>query len=97
MQDTIPPTVSSPGYSFNKNYSEGQSLRFTFVENYTGIGSYNLFIDGEWALLEFDAKRNRFIYRCDGTKIEKGIRKFEFILEDGVNNQTVDSGQFNFI
>lgn len=97
MQDTIAPTVSCPGYSFNKNYSEGQSLRFTFVENYTGIGSYNLFIDGVWALLEFDAKRNQFIYRCDGEKIAKGVHKFEFILEDGVKNQTVYSGQFNFI
>lgn len=97
MKDTVAPTIKPTNYYFNKNYKSGQTLRFTFVEKLTGINSYNLFIDGEWALLEYDAKRKSFIYRCDGEKLSKGVHKFEFILEDGVKNQSVYSGQINFI
>tara|TARA_R110001592_G_scaffold9723_4_gene51457 strand:+ start:11128 stop:12834 length:1707 start_codon:yes stop_codon:yes gene_type:complete len=97
MKDTVAPTIKPINYYFNKNYKNGQALRFTFVEKLTGINSYNLFIDGEWVLLEYDAKRKSFIYRCDGEKLSKGVHKFEFILEDGVKNQSVYSGQINFI
>lgn len=97
MQDTIAPKLSAPGYSFNKNYSNNQALRFTFVEQLTGLGSYNLFIDGKWALLEYDAKRKSFYYRCDNEKLETGLHKFELIVEDGVKNQATFSGQFKFI
>jgi hypothetical protein len=63
--DTIAPSIKQ--VFINTEEALGDSLHFYFEikDNFSGIGKYEGSLNGEWILLDFDAKSNMLTYHFD--------------------------------
>lgn len=94
MVDSLKPYFKTFNYSKNKAFADGNTIRFSVRDKQSGIGSYNMTIDGKWALLEYDPKRNLMYYAVDEARIGKGPHEFTVTIKDDVGNTTEFSGNF---
>ncbi len=86
--DTVSPTIELVNIYQDKNMAERISIRVKATDKISGIKSYNGYIDGEWVLVEYDAKNDLFIYNFE--KGPKGIKHlFEFHVNDKRDNKSV--------
>jgi hypothetical protein len=53
-------------------------------------------IDGNWALMEYDAKSNRLTYYFDERYISRGRHSFELTVIDAVGNERRYTGNFDW-
>jgi hypothetical protein len=72
--DTIAPEISAYGVAQSTNLTEKKELRIRITDDLSGINYYEPFIDGKWALFEYDQKNNILIYKFDGGKIARGTK-----------------------
>lgn len=89
MLDTVPPRVQTL-LSDKRLKQAWQMDNFSLVitDNLSGIGRYDLWLNGTWVLAEYDAKKDLLTYYFDeDTPI--GILQFKLELEDKVGNKTV--------
>lgn len=70
--DTVSPVVSSSGFTPGSNLSGRTSLRIKVLDDLSGIRTYTPYIDGKWALFEYDQKNNLLEYYFDPARIQKG-------------------------
>ena len=84
--DTISPEIIPRG-----------NMRFTIVDNLSGIAAYEGFIDNEWALFEYDPKNNLLFYRLDEDRISKGLdHELELYVSDEKGNVSLLHTTFNW-
>src|SRR5690606_38143198 len=84
MLDTIPPTIKPYNIYNNKNMSGNSSLIISIADNLSGIKSYRGEIDGNWVLMEYEAKQAHLIHEFDNLPAGEHLFKLELI--DSVNN-----------
>jgi hypothetical protein len=53
----------------------------------TTLKSFNAYLNGEWILMEYDAKNNLLVYNFDN-RLKKGKNKFILKLKDALGNVT---------
>jgi hypothetical protein len=84
--DTIPPTVSVT--SKTANFGNQTKLTVLLSDNFSGIESYNGYIDGQWVLFEYDPKNKLMFYSFNKKQMgEKGKkRKLKVIVTDNCKN-----------
>lgn len=56
--DTIAPTIQFKSVPKNAHYANRKTLQIIMKDDMSGINKYNCYIDGQWALFEYDAKRH---------------------------------------
>ncbi|MDX2444484.1 MAG: M23 family metallopeptidase [Bacteroidales bacterium] len=78
--DTIAPSVLPNNFKRNSDLSKKTSLRFTVRDDFSGIATYKGYIDGKWALFEYDPKYDRLSYTLDKERIGKG-KDHELVLK----------------
>jgi hypothetical protein len=83
--DTVAPVITPVNISANKVMTTQKTINLKASDNLSGIKEYNAFLNGEWVVLEFDAKNKNFTYYFDDTVL-KGENTFEVIISDGCNN-----------
>jgi len=72
--DTIAPVINGNGLASSPDYTGRSELRVKIRDDFSGIKSYSVTIDGSWALFEYDAKNDVLIYRFDSKKITRGTK-----------------------
>ncbi len=93
--DTLAPVISPVGFVNGKKYTVGQRLTFRVVDDLSGLKSYEAYIDGAWALLEYDAKSDTLFYEIDSDKLTSGLSHLiKLIMVDGKENRSEFEGQF---
>lgn len=92
--DTENPTVEKVSFPQGQDFRGRKKMSFKIDDNISGIKSYRAEVDGQWILMEYDAKKSRLYHRFDG-RITKGKHSFQLIVTDNVGNQTKET--FNFI
>jgi hypothetical protein len=94
MTDTVKPAISvvdfAPAMNGRKSFS------FKISDGLSGIDQIIPRIDGQWALMEFDAKNSRLTYYFDSRFIATGNHHFELTIIDGVGNEKQFKGQFTW-
>jgi hypothetical protein len=68
--DTLPPVIT-PKFKNGANLKNNATLSIKIHDSLSGINTYKAYIDGEWALMEYDAKNNILIYTFDDKRIKK--------------------------
>ncbi len=91
--DTIAPEVRLLNFSSKTNTFRGASIRVNLRDNLAGIKSYNGYIDGQWVLFDYDAKRNLMTYHFD-ERCSAGEHSLKIIVIDEVNNKTTLEKKF---
>lgn len=91
--DTVPPTITPRNLSNGKNVSAQAKIDFTIRDNFSGIQSFNGYIDGEWVLMEYDSKNRHLWHRFDSS-LSKGQHTFRLVVTDWKDNEQVYEAKF---
>jgi murein DD-endopeptidase MepM/ murein hydrolase activator NlpD len=94
MTDSVAPSVSSIDFGSSLKGRSQFSMRIS--DGLSGIDQIIPEIDGEWALMEYDAKNNRLTYYFDEKYIAHGKHVFTLTVRDGVGNEKVFKGSFEW-
>src|SRR5690606_37936925 len=54
--DTVAPTITARNLTNGKNVAAQSKIDFTISDNFSGIQSFNGYIDDKWVLMEYDSK-----------------------------------------
>jgi hypothetical protein len=90
--DTIAPIITSY-FKPKQNAADSISLRFKMVDNFSGIDSYVLRINGKWALAEYDAKNDLLEYFFDENTPKEKLQ-IELVVTDNKKNQTTFKSEY---
>ncbi|MBC7774578.1 MAG: M23 family metallopeptidase, partial [Phycisphaerae bacterium] len=96
MADTIPPRITP--VVFAADMRRKNTMAFRILDNFAITGTAENFtyrgtIDGQWALFEFDKKRNRLTYAFDN-RVGKGEHTLRITARDDRANEGVFEGKF---
>ena len=91
--DTIAPTITPRNFSAGKNVSGQSKIDFTIADNFSGIQSFNAYIDGKWVLMEYDSKNRHLWHRFD-SGLSKGKHTFKLVVKDWKDNEKVYEASF---
>jgi len=81
--DTIAPLIKERNFQ-NNGFVNGKQLAWYITENGSGLTSYNIYIDKEWYLLEYEPKNSMFFFIPP--KDLKGEKEVLIKAIDGVGN-----------
>jgi hypothetical protein len=85
--DTVPPVISPNGLADKADLSGRKDIKVKITDDLSGIRSYETYIDGKWALAEYDPKYNLLIYEFDPERITKGVNhSFTLRVTDNKDN-----------
>ena len=91
--DTIAPTITARNLVNGKNVSRQNKIDFTISDNFSGIQSFNGYIDDQWVLMEYDSKNRHLWHRFDSS-LAKGEHTFKLIVKDWKDNEKVYEARF---
>ena len=72
--DSVAPVITPSGLSPGAILTGKKEIKIRITDDFSGIKSYEPFIDGKWALFEYDQKNDLLIYRFDEKRITKGTK-----------------------
>lgn len=85
--DTIAPIIEPKLTVKNELIPINSSLIFSVSDDKTGIDTFDAYIDGKWAITEFDVKNGFAIVNLDEDRITKETKHvLEFYITDKVGN-----------
>ena len=94
--DTIPPVIK-PSFARGADLSGKRLFTITITDEFSGIGSYETLVDGQWFLAEYDAKYNLLIYRPSGVRIKQNSdHSLELRVTDNRGNMTFLKSEFRW-
>ncbi|GAA4142800.1 M23 family metallopeptidase [Sphingobacterium kyonggiense] len=91
--DTIAPIITPRNFSPGKNVRSQSKIDFTISDNFSGIQSFNAYIDDKWVLMEYDSK-NRHIWHRFDPSLAAGSHKFRLVVKDWKDNERVYEANF---
>jgi hypothetical protein len=95
--DTIPPSIIPQGLTNGANLSGRKEIRIKIRDDFSGIKSYEPFIDDRWALFEYDPKNEVLIYTFDEKYITKGkLHSLSLRVTDNRDNEKTWSCEFTW-
>lgn len=95
--DTLKPVIKPVNFKSNGYYSADNVISFEIKDEFSGIKTYNGYIDNEWALFEYDRKVNLLSYRLDQERVLKGGKHtIEIVIVDNCNNIAVYRSGFYY-
>jgi hypothetical protein len=88
--DTTPPRIAfAHGFSTYYQGIRKTYIAFKITDNLSRIRDYSGFIDGQWALFEYDAKRNLLIHELDTKRFRyTGNTSIRIEVSDSKNNKS---------
>ncbi|MDR2125943.1 MAG: M23 family metallopeptidase [Prevotellaceae bacterium] len=92
--DTISPLVT-PQFKNNEDLRKRTGVKIRIEDDFSGIQHYAGYIDGEWALFEYDAKNHLLTYTFDPKRIGRNKKhSLKLIVSDSKKNTTVFESGF---
>lgn len=96
MTDTKPPSIKPS--SFRKNLRGRKTMSFKIRDNYRSARnvdglSYYATVDGQWILMQFDAKNDLLFHRFEAD-FPKGEHQLRLVVKDAVGNESVFESEF---
>lgn len=89
-KDTVAPRIRPVNFKSNSSIFDNWSLRVEIEDKETGINKYDMYVNGEWVLADYDAKNKLLIYQID-EHIKEGHNTLDVIVTDMVGNKCVYS------
>lgn len=87
MADTTAPVIKALNITNGKSIAKQQSIRMSISDNFSGIKTYNGYLNGKWILMDFDAKNRLLEYKRD-ERLLQGTNEFLLEVEDDCGNQS---------
>lgn len=90
--DTIPPKIVPVALA---NWPKERKFTFKITDNLSGIATYKGYIDGNYALFEFDGKSATLTYKWDKKRLGPGKHKLNLTVIDACGNKTAYMHDFS--
>ena len=84
IQDDKKPTIKA--VNLNEKMTNQKSIKFKVKDNFSGINYYSASINGEWILLEYDAKNNLLEHFFEPKAEKNKQNKLILTVKDGLGN-----------
>ena len=88
-RDTLEPEIKPINFKNNSNIKGKTSLRLILKDELSGIKKYSSYINGIWALFEYEPKSNLIFHNLSDGIINNGENELIIKYEDGVGNKGV--------
>ena len=75
--------------------SEQKTIVVTISDDFSGIKSYNGYLNGKWILFEYESKLKRLTHTFDDGIVAEGENILKLVVTDNVGNSTTFETQFN--
>jgi len=72
--DTLPPRITPVNIRNGANMRGVKNISFKITDDFSGINTYDGWIDGKWALFEYDAKNNLMYYVFDADRLNRNTQ-----------------------
>jgi hypothetical protein len=92
-QDNVAPKLTPIGFNASQSISQSQ-LKWHVIETATELKDYDLFVDGQWHLLELERKGNYLIFQVP--KSVRGKKEVQLIVTDQCGNIATWKGSLTF-
>ncbi|SHG43217.1 Peptidase family M23 [Flavobacterium fluvii] len=92
--DTVPPVVSIAKPIEGKWISDKKTIQFTISDGLSGIKSYNGYLNGKWALFEYDNKTKKITHNFSDGIVAEGVNELKIIVMDNLGNSTIFETRF---
>ena len=92
--DDTAPTITPDNFNNNSKIIKCKRLKIKIKDKESGIGSYNIYLNGKWVVGAYDAKNDLLFYDVDEF-LKYGNNKMEVVVTDAVGNKT--SRTYNII
>ena len=93
--DTVPPRLMPVNIKNGADMRGSKNIGFKITDDFSGIGSYNGWIDGQWALFEYDAKNDLLYYNFDADRLSKNTQHtLELKITDNKGNTAEYKAKF---
>ena len=86
-RDTIKPEIKPINFKQNSNISNRSTIRLRLKDEMSGIKSYNAYLNGKWALFEYEPKSNLIFHKISDNIINEGKNILLINFQDGVGNK----------
>ena len=94
VADTVAPTVV-PRFINGSDMRKYKAISFDVDDNFSGIGEYSMFIDGEWVPVDYSPIKGRMTHSFDHLRYPRDTRHTVVInVTDNCGNRTVWRGEF---
>lgn len=92
--DTVPPTITPVNFEKGKWMSAQQELQLKIADDFSGINSYNGYLNGQWILLEYDYKTKKLVHDFKDNVVAEGRNDLKVVVVDNVGNSTIFETHF---
>lgn len=72
-RDTTPPLVKPKNFQDGEDVSEQQYLFFEISDIGSGVASYQVYLDGEWAAIYYEPKERTLRYKLSSLHLQPGL------------------------
>ena len=86
-RDSILPEIRPINFKNKSNVRSNKTLRLRIKDDKSGIKNYKAYINGKWALFEYEPKQNLIFHDLSDSVIEDGENDLLIEFEDGVGNK----------
>ena len=86
-RDSILPEIRPINFKNKSNVKSNKTLRLRIKDDKSGIKNFNAYINGKWALFEYEPKQNLIFHDLSDSVIEDGENDLLIEFEDGVGNK----------
>ncbi len=95
MKDTIAPTIKIAKSIEGKWITAQKSVSLTISDDFSGVKTYNGYLNDVWVLFEYEPKLNKITHVFKDNLLLEGTNKLKVIVTDNVGNSTIFETQFN--
>ncbi len=88
VADSIPPRISALDFSQGKRVSGYSFLKLKATDDFSGVAQYKAEIDGNWVLMEYDAKYSLMTIPLGGLELEPGEHILMVTVTDEMGNKS---------
>ncbi len=86
VADTLPPVIKPLNFSNKGNVSSLSSLKIKVTDDFSGVDEYTPTVDGNWVLMEYDAKNDLLILDTSILDIVSGEHTLKLRVKDEKDN-----------
>jgi hypothetical protein len=91
--DTVAPKISI-AKPIEGKWVGSDTLQFRISDKLAGIKSYNGYLNGKWALFEYDNKTQKLTHHFKDGIVKEGANELKIIVIDNVGNSTTFETRF---
>lgn len=86
-EDNTAPSIKPENFKNNSKVINCKRLKIKIKDTESGIGLYNIYLNGKWVVGAYDAKNDLLFYDVDDF-LKIGNNKMEIVVTDAVGNET---------